>query len=91
MVGVSIAVCLLSFTLGALLAAFIYGLRWRRKNNEKLHTSPLDSPQAGPVYDVVEKHQDGMLPLKENPAYGGAVGDMLPMKDNPAYGDIKLH
>jgi len=60
-VGVSITIFLLSFAVGALLAAFICGLRWRGKTSRQPHTSP----QPAPVYEMVEE-----VKMKENPAYG---------------------
>jgi len=69
-VGVSITIFLLSFTFGALLAAFICGLRWRGKSSGQPHTSPSEGPQPGPVYEVVEEQPVDMLEMKDNIAYG---------------------
>ena len=69
-VGVSITIFLLSFTLGALLAAIICGLRWRGKSSRQPHPSPSEGPQPGPVYEAVEEHPVDMLELKDNIAYG---------------------
>jgi len=69
-VGVSITIFLLSFTVGTLLAAFICGLRWRGKTSRKPHTSPSEGPQSSPVYEVVEEQPVDILELKKNIAYG---------------------
>ena len=69
-VGVSITIFLLSFTLGVLLTAFICGLRWRGKSSRQPHPSPSEGPLPAPVYEVVEEHPVDMLELKDNIAYG---------------------
>jgi len=69
-VGISITIFLLSFTVGTLLATFICGLRWRGKSSGQPHTSPSEGPQPGPVYEVVEEHQVDKLEMKKNIAYG---------------------
>jgi len=69
-VGVSITIFLLSFAVGALLAAFICGLRWRGKTSRQPHISPSEVPQPGPVYEVVEEQAVDMLEMKKNIAYG---------------------
>ena len=71
-VGVSITIFLLSFTLGALLAAFICGLRWRGKSSGQPHPSPSEGlqPVHAPIYAEVEAGAVDTLEMKENVAYG---------------------
>ena len=83
-VGISITIFLVSFSVGALLAAFISYCCCVRRSRGQPHPSPLESPQPVPVYDKVVA---GKLEVKENVAYGPV--DTLEMKQNPSYGPVR--
>ena len=84
-VGISITIFLVSFSVGALLAAVItYCCCVRRKKNSgHPHLSPSEGPQPAPLYDEVVA---GKLEVKENVAYGPV--EALEMKQNPSYGPV---
>ena len=85
-VALSIAVFLVSFSAGALLATLIIFccVRGRRgKSSGQQHLPPSEGLQPIPVYDEVGA---GKLELKENLAYGPV--DTLEMKRNPSYGPV---
>ena len=86
-VGISFTIFLVSFSVGALLAAVITYcccVRRRQKSSEQPHPSPLESPHPAPLYDEVVA---GKLEVKENVAYGPV--DALEMKKNPSYGPVR--
>ena len=85
-VGISVTIFLVSFSVGALLAALLtYSccVRKRQKSSGQPHPSPLESPHPAPLYDKVVA---GKLEVKENVAYGPV--DKLEMKQNPSYGPV---
>ena len=85
-VGISIAIFLLSFSAGAMLAALLIYcccVRGREKSTGQPHSTPSEGPQPVPVYDEVVA---GKLEMKENVAYGPV--DALEMKQNPSYGPV---
>ena len=84
-VGISIAIFLVSFSAGALLAALLtycYCVR-RGKSSGQPHPSSSEGPQPAPLYDEVGA---GKLELKENVAHGPV--ETLEMKRNPSYGPV---
>ena len=86
-VGISITIFVVSFSVGALLAALITYcccVRRREKNSGQPQVSSSEDPQSAPVYDEVVA---GKLELKENVAYGPV--DTLEMKQNPSYGPVR--
>ena len=86
-VGISITICLVSFSTGALLAALITYcccVRRREKSSGQPHPSSSEGPQPAPLYDEVVA---GKLEVKENVAYGPV--DTLEMKQNPSYGPVR--
>ena len=84
-VALSIAVFLVSFSAGVLLATLTIFccVRRRGKSSGQQHLPPSEGPQPVPVYDEVGA---GKLELKENLAYGPV--DTLEMKQNPSYGPV---
>ena len=85
-VGISIAISMVSFSAGVLLATLIMfccRVRGRGKNSEQPHLTPSEDPQPTPVYDEVGA---GKLEVKENVAYGPV--ETLEMKQNPSYGPV---
>ena len=84
-VALSIAVFLVSFSAGVLLATLIIFccVRRRKKSSGQPHLPPSEHTQPVPVYDEVGA---GKLELKENLAYGPV--DALEMKRNPSYGPV---
>ena len=86
-VGISVTIFLVSFSVGALLAAVITYcccVRKRQKSSGQPHPSPLESPHPAPLHDEVVA---GKLEVKENVAYGPV--DALEMKKNPSYGPVR--
>ena len=86
-VGISVTIFLVSFSVGALLAAVITYcccVRRREKSSGQPHPSPSEGPQPAPLYDEVIA---GKLEVKENVAYGPV--DALEMKKNPSYGPVR--
>ena len=85
-VALSIAVFLVSFSAGVLLATLIIFccVRRRKKSSgQPQYLSPTEHTQPVPVYDEVG---GGKLELKENLAYGPV--DTLERKRNPSYGPV---
>ena len=85
-VGMSITIFLMSFSVGALLAALLtYCCCVRKeKSSGQSHSSPSEGPQPAPVYDEVGTVK---LEVKENVAYGPV--DKLELKQNPSYGPVR--
>ena len=86
-VGISIAIFMMSFSAGVLLATLIMfccRVRGRGKNSEQPHLTSSEDPQPTPVYDEVGA---GKLEVKENVAYGPV--DKLELKQNPSYGPVR--
>ena len=82
-VGISIAIFLVSFSAGTLLAALVTYcccVRKREKSQQEEHSSS-ESPQPAPVYAEVVASR---LEMKENPSYEFR----LKMKNNPSYGHV---
>ena len=87
-VGISIAIFMVSFSAGVLLATLIMfccRVRGRGKNSEQPHLTltPSEDLQPTPMYDEVGA---GKLELKENVSYGPV--DTPEMKRNPSYGPV---
>ena len=85
-VGISITICLVFFSAGALLTALItYCCCVKRgKSSGQPHPSTSEGPQPAPLYDEVGA---GKLEVKENVAYGPV--ETLEMKQNPSYGPVQ--
>ena len=86
-VGISIAIFMVSFSAGVLLATLIIfccRVRGRGKNSGQPHLTHSENPQPTPVYDEVGASK---LELKENVSYGPV--DTLEMKRNPSYGPVQ--
>ena len=83
--ALSIAIFLVSFSAGVLLATLIIFccVRKRGKSSGEQHLPPSEDPQPAPVYDEVGA---GGLKMKENAAYGPV--NTLEMKRNPSYGPV---
>ena len=86
-VAISVVVSsLVSFSVGALLAALITCccVRRRGKSSGQPHPSSSEGPQHAPLYDEVVA---GKLEVKQNVAYGPV--ETLEMKQNPSYGPVR--
>ena len=86
-VGISITIFLVSFSVGALLATLITYcccVKRRGKSSEQPHPSSSEGPQPAPLYDEVGA---GKLEVKGNVAYGPV--ETLEMKRNPSYGPVQ--
>ena len=83
LVGVSVAIFLVSLSAGALLAALITYccVRRKRKKSQQQEHSYSESPQPAPVYAEVVASR---VKIKENPSYEFR----LEMKNNPSYGHV---
>ena len=86
-VGISITIFLVSFSVGAVLATLITYcccvMGRREKSSGQPHLPPSEGPHPAQVYDEVGA---GKLKVKENVAYGPV--DTLEMKQNPSYGPV---
>lgn len=86
-VGISIIIFIVSFSVGGLLTALItYCCHMREKgnrkrSNEQREPSSSESPQPAPVYAEV---MASTVEMKENPSYEVR----LKMKNNPSYGHV---
>ena len=86
-VGISIAIFIVSFSAGALLTALITSCCHmrekgkRKRSNEQREPSSSESPQPAPVYAEVVT---STVEMKENPSYEVR----LKMKNNPSYGHV---
>ena len=87
-VAISVVVSsLVSFSVGALLAALITYcccVRKRGKSSGQSQVSSSEGPQPAPVYDEVVA---GKLEVKQNVAYGPV--ETLELKQNPSYGPVR--
>ena len=85
-VGISIIIFLVSFSVGVLLATLIFiccCVSGRGKNSGQPQVSSSEDPHPAPLYDEVVA---GKLELKENVAYGPV--ETLEMEQNPSYDPV---